>query len=178
MCQTCSRKQQIENCLRLHRAGNYHPSIHSSPALTELLPQPLMLLWLLPTKGEDTIANKSVHTWRDGRWLGHWACNWAIVNSYISAVTPGGVKLRPGKRTLSPKCTSFSILGEGRVSSVLWHQLLHQYLVTNQGKHKGEKVGGKVTNKSLRKASTLGEKWGKSHEDVTTQGMHTGEKVG
>ena len=88
------------------------------------------------------------------------------------------MKLGPGKRILSPECTSFSILGEGRVSSVPWHQLLHQYLVTNQGKHKGEKVGGKVTNKSLPKASTLGEKWGKSHEDVTTQGMHTGEKVG
>ena len=43
---------------------------------------------------------------------------------------------------------------------------------------KEEKVGGgEVTNKSLLKVSTLGEKWGKSHEDVITQGMHTGEKV-
>ena len=58
MCQTCSLPvtawwQQIENCLGLHPAGKDHPSIPSSPALTELLPQPLMLLWSLTAKGED-----------------------------------------------------------------------------------------------------------------------------
>ena len=147
MCQTCSLPvtawwQQIENCgIPSSWQGSPQHPLYS--ALTELLPQPLMLLWLLPTKGKDTIANKSVHTWRDGRWLGHWGCNWATVNSYVYAGTPGGVKLGPGKRILSPECTSFSILGEGRFSSVLWHQPLHHDSVNNQGRHIGEKVGEK-----------------------------------
>ena len=67
MCQTCSLpvtawRQQIENC-RIPSSWQGSPQHPLYPALTELLPQPLMLLWLLPTKGKGTIANKSVHTW-------------------------------------------------------------------------------------------------------------------
>ena len=63
---------------------------------------------------------------------------------YISSGTPGGGMLGPGQRTLSAEGTFLSILGGGRVSSVLWLQPLHQDSVTT-------------------KANTLGEKWGKSH---------------
>ena len=102
------------------------------PALMSSCPSLSCSCGCFPLKGRmDTIANKSVHTWRNGRWLGHWACNWTTVNSYVSAVTPGGVKLGPGKRTLSPEWTSLSILGGGRVSSVLWHP--HHYPNTNWG---------------------------------------------
>ena len=53
-----------------------------------------------------------------------------------------------------------------------------QSLIKASTKEEKVCVWGEVTNKSLLKVSTLGEKWGKSHEDVITQGMHTGEKVG
>ena len=102
------------------------PPQHSLyPALMSSCPSLSCFCGCCPLKGKmDSIVNKSMDTWRDRKWLGHWGCNRATVNSYVSASTPGGVMLDPGKRTLSPECTFLSILGEGRISSMLRHQPL------------------------------------------------------